>query len=207
MVPEPGPANANANPPEAPVQNGLGHQPALARQDSAVDDQQAWREFVGDDEDYEAFAFGPSRPGDANLNDFNFGFGNADDFDEMDVRDPALAGALMEEYRRDQGQPAASNLQNNGAQLNVLDTRQSCINNAVEFFPGICRDYVSGLYDSRQAPSSEWLISHVLDQASYPKAKDKQKTLKRKRELTEDEEAARKFGAADRDMAVMKDMM
>jgi TRIAD3 protein (E3 ubiquitin-protein ligase RNF216) len=50
--------------------------------------------------------------------------------------------------------------------------------------------------------SSEALIAHILNKqdngTSYPKAKDKLKTLKRKRQPDEDEEAMRKYGAEDR---------
>jgi E3 ubiquitin-protein ligase RNF216 len=53
-----------------------------------------------------------------------------------------------------------------------------------------------------RAKSSERLIAHILDQMDkgilYPKAKDKAKDLKRKRDVDEDEEAARKYGAPDR---------
>ncbi|PBP25611.1 ring finger protein, partial [Diplocarpon rosae] len=84
-----------------------------------------------------------------------------------------------------------------------MDSRVGCVDNLVNIFPGICRDYVSELYDT-VSKSSEHLIAHVLDEmekgASYPNAKDKQKQLKRKRELDEDQEAARKYGASDREI-------
>ncbi|PBP17412.1 ring finger protein [Diplocarpon rosae] len=84
-----------------------------------------------------------------------------------------------------------------------MDSRARCVDNLVNMFPGICRDYVSGLYDT-VSKSSEHLVAHVLDKmekgSSYPNAKDKQKQLKRKRELDEDQEAARKYGASDREI-------
>jgi len=83
----------------------------------------------------------------------------------------------------------------------VMETRIECVDTVLMVFPGICRDYVSELYDTI-SESSDRLIAHILDKmdkgTAYPKARDIQKTLKRKRELDEDEEAARKYGAADR---------
>lgn len=81
------------------------------------------------------------------------------------------------------------------------ESRDECIQMVAAVFPGICFDHVSELYD-KIAKSSERLIAHLLDQMDkgilYPKAKDKAKDLKRKRELDENEEAARKYGAPDR---------
>ena len=83
------------------------------------------------------------------------------------------------------------------------ETKVECLDNVIAVFPGICQDHVSGLYNS-VSKSSERLIAYILDKmdkgAPYPKAKDKQKSLKRKREVDEDEEAARKYGAIDRVM-------
>ena len=82
-----------------------------------------------------------------------------------------------------------------------LETRVQCVDMVLIVFPGICRDYVSELYDS-VSPSSDRLIAHILDNmdkgTGYPRAKDLQKTLKRKRDFDEDEEAARIYGATDR---------
>jgi hypothetical protein len=83
----------------------------------------------------------------------------------------------------------------------VIESQDECIQTVVAVFPGICVDHVSELYN-KIAKSSERLIAHVLDQMDkgiiYPNAKDKAKDLKRKREVDEDEEAARKYGSADR---------
>jgi hypothetical protein len=85
----------------------------------------------------------------------------------------------------------------------IMETMIDCVDTVVNVFPGICRDYVSELYDTI-SKSSERLIAHILDKmdkgASYPNAKEKLKKLKRKREIDEDAEAARKYGALDRIM-------
>jgi TRIAD3 protein (E3 ubiquitin-protein ligase RNF216) len=82
-----------------------------------------------------------------------------------------------------------------------METITQCVDMTLTVFPGICRDYVSELYDS-VSPSSDHVIAHILDKMDkgigYPKAKDLQKTLKRKRDIDEDEDAVRKYGAADR---------
>ncbi|KAG4431417.1 hypothetical protein IFR05_013098 [Cadophora sp. M221] len=85
----------------------------------------------------------------------------------------------------------------------IMETRIECVDTILNVFPGICRDYVSELYDS-VSRSSERLIAHILDKmdkgSSYPNAKEKLKKLKRKRDVDEDVEAARKYGAPDRIM-------
>ncbi|CAL3962936.1 unnamed protein product [Diplocarpon coronariae] len=54
--------------------------------------------------------------------------------------------------------------------------------------------------------SSEHLTAYVLDKMEkgsfYPNVKDKQKQLKRKREVDEDQEAACKYGASDREIPI-----
>jgi TRIAD3 protein (E3 ubiquitin-protein ligase RNF216) len=71
----------------------------------------------------------------------------------------------------------------------------------VALFPGICRDHVSNLYETI-SPTSDHMIAHILDRMdkgeSYPSAKEITKSLKRKRDIDEDEEAVRKYGAVDR---------
>lgn len=85
----------------------------------------------------------------------------------------------------------------------IMETRIECVDTILGVFPGICRDYVSELYDT-VSKSSERLIAHILDKmdkgSSYPNAKEKLKKLKRKRDVDEDMEAARKYGAPDRIM-------
>ncbi|QSZ34586.1 hypothetical protein DSL72_006180 [Monilinia vaccinii-corymbosi] len=83
----------------------------------------------------------------------------------------------------------------------IMETKGECINAVVAVFPEICRDHVAGLYDE-VSQSSDQLIAHILDKADtgsvYPKAKDGQKGLKRKRVLNEEEEAIQKYEAAGR---------
>jgi predicted Fe-S protein YdhL (DUF1289 family) len=84
-----------------------------------------------------------------------------------------------------------------------LDTesKESCIATLMMVFPGICSNHVTELY-AKIGKSSDQIIAHILDQIEkgiqYPTAKDRQKGLKRKRELDEDEEIARKYGSVDR---------
>jgi hypothetical protein len=134
-----------------------------------------------------------------------------EDGDELDVNDPALAQLMMEAFNREHDQQAARPAQSASQpppdhQIQrtsppMLETRIQCIDQVLSVFPEICRDYVGELYTTI-AQSSDFLIAHILDKADngtyYPKAKDTQNKLKRKRELDEDEEAARKYGSADR---------
>ncbi|KAH6662974.1 ring finger protein [Halenospora varia] len=87
------------------------------------------------------------------------------------------------------------------------ESQETCIDTVLVIFPDICRDHVAGLYD-KVAHNSDQIIDHILENGgSYPKAKDKQKTLKRKREVVvvdEDAAAAAKYGAADRASPVTK---
>ncbi|KAM0130662.1 hypothetical protein ACHAP3_007202 [Botrytis cinerea] len=80
----------------------------------------------------------------------------------------------------------------------MMETKTECINTVIAVFPDICRDHLAGLYE-RISSNSDQLISHILDNGTpYPKAKDVQKQLKRKRVLTEEEEAIQKYEAAGR---------
>lgn len=133
-------------------------------------------------------------------------------FDEFDIQDAELERAIMEEYRdRVAPAPAPGPARNaepspfDRAPENIVpipgplvESRVECVDQVVAVFPGICRDYVATLYDS-VAQSSDRLIAHILDKvergSSYPTAKEIERSLKRKREiLDEDEEAARKYG-------------
>lgn len=91
--------------------------------------------------------------------------------------------------------PQPSNMQQ------LVETQVECIGTVVTLFPGICRDHVSELYDTI-SQSSDQLIAHILDKQEkgtpWPKAKEKQNMLKRKRDIDEEEEAIRKYTAADR---------
>lgn len=125
-----------------------------------------------------------------------------DDFDEQ-----MLIHAIEEDLQQDRPpqMTEAASFTSNG-QINrrdppIMETRLTCIDNVVALFPGICRDYVSQLYDT-VSKISEVLAAHILDKSEsgtpYPTANEKQKLLKRKRETDEDEEAARKYSALDR---------
>ena len=85
----------------------------------------------------------------------------------------------------------------------LIDHKVECVDDVLSVFPDICRDYVSELYDSGIGEIAEQLVAHILDKldngTDYPKAKDKLKTLKRKREVDEDEEATNKYGSIDRE--------
>ncbi|RDW80872.1 hypothetical protein BP5796_05570 [Coleophoma crateriformis] len=77
-----------------------------------------------------------------------------------------------------------------------VQTKAACIDTVAAMFPGICLNYAEGIFHSI-SHDSEQLIAHILDQAEngekWPKAKDMQKLLKRKREVNEEDEAIRKY--------------
>ncbi|KAM3080538.1 hypothetical protein ACMFMG_005482 [Clarireedia jacksonii] len=78
-----------------------------------------------------------------------------------------------------------------------VETEAECIRKVLDVFPGICGDYVTGLYN-RISHSSDNLVTHILDQNIYPRAKDSQMKLKRKRVVDGEKEAILKYEAADR---------
>ena len=125
--------------------------------------------------------------------------------DQMFHDDEAYARALQEEYAFQlpiQGQAAPAVQQPSpGAEVAIpnvsLDPLVDCMQTLEAVFPGICLDHVSELFNT-VSKSSERLIDHILSKGDYPRAKDKQVALKRKREMDPDEEAARKYGATDR---------
>lgn len=139
------------------------------------------------------------------------------DDDEFDAEDFARAIELEQDWRfmaeppapalpamepRLQAAPAAAApVQQAPQPADIAEPKDECVQMVAAVFPGICLDHVSDLYD-KIAKASERLIAHVLDQMEkgivYPKAKDKAKDLKRKRDIDENEEAARKYGAPDR---------
>ncbi|CZT51849.1 uncharacterized protein RSE6_13058 [Rhynchosporium secalis] len=84
--------------------------------------------------------------------------------------------------------------------VEIIESRMDCVDSILTVFPGICGEYVSELYESI-SQSSATLIAHILDKmdkgSAYPSAKEKQQK-KRKREVDEDTEAARRYGALDR---------
>lgn len=122
--------------------------------------------------------------------------------DEMQAREMTAEGTRPSPPRANQ--PAVAGPSRNPQVQQpepALETRVQCVDMVLMVFPGICRDYVSELYDG-VSPSSDGLIAHILDKVDkgteYPRAKDLQKALKRKRDLDEDEEAARIYGDAER---------
>lgn len=80
-----------------------------------------------------------------------------------------------------------------------MPTKEESIEAIADFFPDICRIFVSDLYDT-VSQQQEFIVTHILDLASYPKAKDIQMTLKRKRGVDLDEETARKYAAPGREV-------
>jgi hypothetical protein len=77
------------------------------------------------------------------------------------------------------------------------ETKDECINKVLEVFGDICRDHVSGLYD-KFSKSSERILAHIVDKIEKGEGYPKAKVLKRKRQLTEYEEAAQKYATGDR---------
>lgn len=107
---------------------------------------------------------------------------------------PHRAGPVVDLEQQAPAQPAQPT-------PGLLETRDECIANVLVIFPDICPTNVSTIFDT-VAPSSSGIIAHILDKmekgSPYPKAKDKQKTLKRKREVDEDEAAVLKYSAPNR---------
>ncbi|ESZ90583.1 hypothetical protein SBOR_9034 [Sclerotinia borealis F-4128] len=133
---------------------------------------------------------------------------NDEDVDRMLWEDHALRAELNRSSNLYPPQSAApSDLDQTTQQAarnppqSIMEPEVDCINAVVAVFPEICRDHVADLYKSVSS-SSDRLIAHILDEAdtgsSYPKAKDTQKSLKRKRERSEEEEAKEKYEAAGR---------
>ncbi len=120
-----------------------------------------------------------------------------DDISAADNQDAVHA------YASGSGQSNVENLAPPDPQA-LIDHKVDCVDDVLSVFPDICRDYVSELYNSGVGEIAEQLVAHILDKldngSEYPKAKDKLKTLKRKREVDEDEEAANKYGRIDREV-------
>jgi TRIAD3 protein (E3 ubiquitin-protein ligase RNF216) len=176
---------ANANPPAAaaqPQQNAAAQQPVADVPPDPMLGPAVWGDYVIDDDfDDEMIA---------RAMDMDFAFQPRDQFQPPPAPEPRQAEALSSSY----DPPAMQAAQPMEDKVQVVDT-------VVAMFPGICRDHVSELYGTI-SQHSDRLIAHILDKmergTQYPKAKDKQNILKRKREVDEDEEAARKYTAVDR---------
>jgi hypothetical protein len=131
-----------------------------------------------------------------------------DDFDPLDVRDAGLARLMEEEYHAQAAaqyndDDSAPGLNQQDIQLlpAMMDSKATCLDMVLMIFPDICPAYVTKIYDT-VSKHSDQLVVHILEnmerEKPYPKARDTQKTLKRKRDLGEDEETVRKYGASDR---------
>jgi hypothetical protein len=170
----------------------LSHPPPNAARDLNPVNPILWQDLVMDDDEINRY-----QP-----------FDDFDDFDPLDVRDAGLARLMEEEYH---AQAAARyNDDDNAPRLNqqdiqrlpaMMDSKATCLDMVLMVFPDICPDYVTKIYDT-VSNHSDRLIVHILENMErenpYPKARDTQKTLKRKRDLCEDEETVRKYGASDR---------
>ncbi|KAG9246206.1 ring finger protein [Calycina marina] len=78
-------------------------------------------------------------------------------------------------------------------------TKEQCIEELIQFFPGICPTHMSNLYDTVSA-QKDFLALHILENSPYPTAKDVEKQPKRKREVDEDDEMARKYSREARNV-------
>ncbi|KAG9230820.1 ring finger protein [Amylocarpus encephaloides] len=82
-----------------------------------------------------------------------------------------------------------------------MQTLEECQLTLLTIFPGICQEHVSKIYQ-QVSQNSDQLISYVLDRIEkgmpYPKTKKEDQNLKRKRVVSQDEEAALIYGAEDR---------
>ncbi|KAL8640024.1 MAG: hypothetical protein Q9228_003013 [Teloschistes exilis] len=89
----------------------------------------------------------------------------------------------------------------------LIVTFDSCLTDVLELFPDISHHHVKSLYDEHVSTGlqafgrslSEQLIFQILDGGKYPKERDRQNELKRKRSVlqTSDEERAAKWQTHD----------
>lgn len=90
----------------------------------------------------------------------------------------------------------------------VVMSYESCLEEILEFFPGVSRDHVKKLYDehpsvrtvARGTSLAEDLIFKICDDKNYPKERDRLNDLKRKRisEANSDDERAMEWKNAER---------
>lgn len=93
-------------------------------------------------------------------------------------------------------------------QIPVAAGYDLCLQNVLDVFPDISHDHVKALYDSHPTdalspdavPLSEEIISQILDTGKYPKERDRQNELKRKRSEmgNSDDERAAKWTNSER---------
>ena len=141
-------------------------------------------------------------PNEVNLN------GYFDYLDALDIRDADLPYLLEEQLNaemaarsRDEGDHPVISEQAIGQPPAAVDPKDECLSKVKTVFPDICVKHVSDMYDT-MSHEADMIVAHILENMDegipYPKARDAKKTLKRKRELDEDEEAALKYDAVDR---------
>jgi hypothetical protein len=110
---------------------------------------------------------------------------------------------VVAKRRHDHQTPVGQAFHPAAPMLPVGSTKEECVQEVVDVFPNICLDYVMELYDSGIGQVAETLLRHILDKQDqgieYPKASDKLKSLKRKRNVDEDDEAAKVFANIDRE--------
>jgi hypothetical protein len=132
--------------------------------------------------------------------------------------DPELADLMMDQFNdppKDQvlsgeslpdrdPRPYLSHAHNNASEEHLFNLgptdlknplREEVIRTVRSVFPDMCQDYLDGIYNDKDvAKSSDGIIAHILDQTekgkSYPRSKDKQKNLKRKRKADGDNASA-----------------
>jgi hypothetical protein len=137
----------------------------------------------------------------ANNNNFN-------NFDDLDIQDVELARIMEEQFRaeiaarhRDDSNQPPPGYQVDEERLAGIDLKAVCLGQVQAVFPDICIQHISVLY-STVSNQADVLVANILEAmdkgTAYPKSLDTTKRQKRKRELDEDEEAAREYSAADR---------
>lgn len=131
------------------------------------------------------------------------GFGFNDDLENQEIAEAIRLSLRESELQPLISPPSAPTMEQVGRPKDLATTiaaaKIECIEQVAGILPDICRDYVSTLYETR-TKSFDNLVAIILHEAetgkSYPKAKVTQKDLKRKRDKSDDEEAARIYAAA-----------
>lgn len=133
---------------------------------------------------------------------------NFNHFDDLDIQDVELAHIIEEQFRaevaardRDNGNQPPLGYQVDEKPMAATDLKSKCLGQVQAVFPDICIQHVSVLCDT-VSNQADVLVAHILEDMDkgnpYPKFIDTKTRQKRKRELDEDEEAAREYSAADR---------
>lgn len=133
---------------------------------------------------------------------------NFNNFDDLDIQDVNLTRLMEEQFRaeiaariRDDDNQPLSGYQLDEQPLTGIDPKAECLGQVQAIFPDICIQHISVLY-ATVSNQAAVLVPHILAGVDggtpYPKSVDTKRRQKRKRELDEDEEAAREYSAADR---------